>query len=138
VENIDYLTVADIIAIYERAMLESDQVPAALVREDALQRAVHHPRNLAWYQAATLGEQAVDLALELALAHAWVDGNKRVSMRSFEVFLELNGIHIPDADYRPFTDAFVATVGAKPEDRLEYVGLHVDMVQRWIDQSEDT
>jgi death-on-curing protein len=132
VDDIDYLTVADVIAIYERAMLESDQSPAALVREDALQRAVHHPRVLAYYEKATLAEQAVDFALELALAHAWVDGNKRVSFRSFEVFLELNGVAIPDDGYREFADAFISVVGAKPEDRPALAGELIEMVQGWM------
>jgi death-on-curing protein len=130
--DIDYLTVADVMAIYERAMQESDQAPAPLVREDALQRAVHHPRNIAWYQGADLAEQAADLALEIALAHAWVDGNKRVSVRAFEVFLELNGVVIPDSGYQLFADEFLAVVGAKPEDRSGLVGGLVAMVHGWM------
>ena len=130
--EIDYLTVADVMAIYEQAMRESDQAPAPLVREDALQRAVHHPRNLAWYQGADLAEQAVDLALEIALAHAWVDGNKRVSVRAFEVFLALNGVSIPDTDYRRFADHFLVVVGAKPEDRAQFIAPLVAMVHHWM------
>jgi len=133
--EIDYLTVADVMAIYEWAMRESGQEPAPLVREDALQRAVHHPRNLAWYRGAGLAEQGVDLAMEIALAHAWVDGNKRVSVRAFEVFLGLNGVDIPDADYRLFADEFVAVVGAKPDERAALVGGLVDMVSRWVAKS---
>ncbi|MEJ7837640.1 MAG: Fic family protein [Thermomicrobiales bacterium] len=131
--DLNYLTVADVIAIYDRVMLESDQMPAALVREDALQRAVHHPRVLAHYEGASLAAQAVDLALELALAHAWVDGNKRISVRSFEVFLELNHVATPDADRKQFIDDFIDVVGAKPEERSELLGGLIGMVQRWVD-----
>ena len=64
-DAIRYLTVADTIALYEEAMSQSGQVSAPLVREGDLQRALHHPRNLGYYQGATLAEQAVDLAIEL-------------------------------------------------------------------------
>jgi prophage maintenance system killer protein len=131
--DIRYLTVAQVIALYDEAMAESGQEPAPLVREDALQRALHHPRNLAYYEGAGLEEQAVDLALELALAHAWVDGNKRISVFAFRVFLHLNDVRIPNGGpFLEFAKAFIAVVGAKPEDRPALAGELIEMAQGWM------
>jgi death-on-curing protein len=132
-----YLTVAEAIALYDEAMAESGQPSAPLVREDALQRALHHPRNLAYYEDAGLAEQAVDLALEIALAHAWVDGNKRISVYCFRIFLQANGLATPDrAALLEFAKAFVETVGAKPEDRATLIADLVELVQSWIDSGD--
>jgi prophage maintenance system killer protein len=138
-DSIRYLTVAQTMALYDEAMAESGQSPAPLVRENDLQRALHHPRTIGYYEGAGLAAQAVDLALEIALAHAWVDGNKRIAVFAFRVFLRLNGVSIPAGGaYLEFAKQIVATVGAKPEDRVEHVGRLVDMVQQWNDQSKDT
>lgn len=131
--GISYLSVADVIAIHEVAMRESEQSPAPLVREEALQSAVHHPRNLAWYSGAGLAEQVVEFLMHVAMAHAFVDGNKRTAVRSAEVFLELNGMSIPDAEtYLRFADNLVEWIAASPEDRPRIQEVLITLVESWI------
>lgn len=132
--EIRYLTLAQVVALHEQAMLLAGQQPAALVREGDLDRAVHHPRVLAWYQGASLAEQAVDLAMEIGLAHAWVDGNKRTAVISLFVFLKANGVGVIESEFRrTFSDAFVATIGAKPEERASHIEGLVRMVESWME-----
>jgi death on curing protein len=129
---IDYLSVADVIGIYDVAMRESGHQPEALIREDALASAVHHPRTLGYYEGADLIEQAVDLLARIALAHAWVDGNKRVAARSFEVFLALNGVRIPSVEeYLHAADALIAYVAASGDERETIARTLIDRVRRW-------
>lgn len=131
--GISYLSVADVIAIHEVAMRESEQSPAPLVREEALQSAVHHPRNLAWYSGAGLAEQVVEFLMHVAMAHAFVDGNKRTAVRSAEVFLELNGVSIPDAEtYLRFADNLVEWIAASPENRPRIQEELITLVESWI------
>lgn len=127
-----YLSVADVMAIHDVAMDESDQLPTALVREGALQSAVHHPRNLAWYEQADLAEQAVEFMIHVAMAHAFVDGNKRTAVRSTEVFLKLNGVSIPDYQvYIRFADLLVSWIAA-PEDKRPKIGRDlIGLVESW-------
>ena len=117
-ESIAYLTVGDIIALYDLAMQASGQAPGALVREDALHSAVHHPRNLAWYEDASLAEQAVELMVHIAMAHAWVDGNKRIAALSLYMFLGQNGVIVPSEDeYHTVANLLVTWLAALPENR---------------------
>jgi death-on-curing protein len=123
-----YLTVGDVIALYDLAMQASGQSPTPLVREDALHSAVHHPRNLAWYEDASLAEQAVELMLHVALAHAWVDGNKRIATLALYMFLGRNGVTVPNEDeYRAVADLLVSWLAASPEERP---GIRDDLMQR--------
>jgi len=131
--DIRYLSVADVVALHEVAMTESDQSPTALVREDALQSAVHHPRNLGWYAQATLSEQVVEFMIHIAMAHPFVDGNKRTAVRSAEVFLELNGVSIPDHEaYRRFADLLVGWIAAATEQRPAVHDELVALVDSWV------
>ena len=127
-----YLSVADVIAIHEVAMMESDQSPTALVREDALRSAVHHPRNLAWCAQATLAEQVVEFMIHIAMAPAFVDGNKRTAVRSAEVFLELKDVSIPEyKSYIRFADLLIAWIAA-PENRDDIQGELISLVDSWM------
>jgi prophage maintenance system killer protein len=136
VSQAHFLSLAEILALYDEAMALSDQPRAALVRPDDLDRAVHHPRVLAWYESATLAELAVDVGLEIALAHAFVDGNKRLAALATLTFLDRNHVRVPlDTFLSDYADAFVATVGALPNERLAHASALVEMVQRWVDAS---
>lgn len=131
--DIQYLTVADVIALYEVAMRESGQRPDALDREDALQSAVHHPRNLGYYQDAGLAEQAVELMLHIAAAHAWVDGNKRVATMSLYAFLASNGVTAPsEPAFRTAADLMVAWLAAPAEGRPDIRDELIRLVESWM------
>jgi death-on-curing family protein len=131
-ESIVYLSVADVISLYDLAMQASGQAPAPLVREDALHSAVHHPRNLGYYEGASLPEQAVELMVRIAAAHAWVDGNKRIATLSLYMFLGLNGTTVPSEDeYRSVADLLVAWLAASPEERTTIREAMVQRVASW-------
>lgn len=131
--GIRYLSTADVIAIHEVAMRESDQSPTALVREDALQSAVHHPRNLGWYAQAELAEQVVEFMIHIAMAHAFIDGNKRTAVRSAEVFLELNGVSIPAYnDYIQFADLLVSWIAAPHDERSAIKEALITLANSWM------
>ncbi len=96
--TIRYLAVAHVIGLYFEAMRLAGEQPAALVRPEALESAVHRPRAAAYYAEANLVEQAVELGEGIALAHPWVDGNKRCAFVSMITFLEHNGVPVPNSD----------------------------------------
>jgi death on curing protein len=88
---IRYLTVADIIAI-NGEMLRAMQGDTLGVRDEGLlESAALRPRMAAHYEGADLAGQAATLIAGIALAHAFVDGNKRTALLAGVVFLELNG-----------------------------------------------
>lgn len=130
--SINYVTVAHVVGIYDAAMQESGHPPAALLREVALDGAVHHPRQLGYYEGADLIEQAVDLMARIALAHAWADGNTRVAVHAFEVFLALNGIRSPSSEAYVFiADALVAFKTGDSEERATMAGDLVARIRAW-------
>jgi death-on-curing protein len=131
--DIECLTVADVIALYDVAMEESGQPPSALVREEALQSAVHHPRNLGYYQNAGLAEQAVELMVHIVSAHPWVDGNKRASAIAFYAFLAKNGVRVPDEDaFRTAADRLVGWLSASSEERNAIRQEMISLVNSWM------
>jgi death-on-curing protein len=88
-----YLSVMDALAINERIMHEAGGV--SLLRESgALEGALMRPQVAAHYQDADLATQAALLIAGIALAHAFVDGNKRTALVAGAVFLQLNGFVI--------------------------------------------
>ncbi|MBA2278706.1 MAG: type II toxin-antitoxin system death-on-curing family toxin [Chloroflexia bacterium] len=132
--TVEYLSVADMMAIYYAVMEEMGERPAALVREAALESAVHRPRAAAYYAEASLAEQAVELGIGIALAHPWVDGNKRCAFRSMMAFLSLNGVEVP----RPRAEAYLAVarqleqiVAASGTNRDERTRLLIDELSGW-------
>ena len=93
-----YLSVAHVIGLYYEAMRLAGEEPAALVRPEALESAIHRPRAAAYYGEVTLVEQAAELGEGIALAHPWVDGNKRCAFVSMITFLEHNGVPVPSPE----------------------------------------
>ncbi|MCA9834538.1 MAG: Fic family protein [Thermomicrobiales bacterium] len=97
-EQLRFLTVMDIVALHEAAMEMSDQPATALVRPESLESAVAQTKQLAWYMNAEAPELSVHLATRIALAHPWVDGNKRTASLAGVHFAAINGARDPDAD----------------------------------------
>jgi death on curing protein len=133
-ETTHFLSVAHVIGLYFEAMRLAGERPAALVRPEVLKSAVHRPRAAAYYGGATLIEQAVELAEGIALAHPWVDGNKRCAFISMVTFLERNGVSVPDPDDErylhvaaPLVD-LVAATGDQRETRKQAL---VDELNGW-------
>jgi death-on-curing protein len=87
---IQYLTVLDVIAM-NGAIMERMGGESILRDEAALESAVMRPQMAAHYAEADLAEQAATLMAGVALAHAFVDGNKRTALAAGTTFLILNG-----------------------------------------------
>lgn len=62
--------------------------------EGALESAVMRPQMTAYYEQADLIEQAATLMAGIALAHAFLDGNKRTSLVAGVSFLLVNGMQV--------------------------------------------
>ena len=135
-DNIRFLTVADIIALHEIAMDMSDQPRAALVREDALESATHQAKNAAWYMGAGAAEISVYLATHIALAHPWVDGNKRSATMAGIQFALYNGAEDPTPEAMiAFADLLLKYIEADHEDRQGVFGEFVQFVEGWFGAS---
>lgn len=71
--------------------MERTGAPALLRDEGALAGALARPQMVARYEAADIVTQAVVLMMGVALAHAFVDGNKRTAFMTGRAFLLRNG-----------------------------------------------
>lgn len=89
-EDTRYLSLADVIALHHAVMERSGYAPAPLRSEPLLDSAVQRPRTAAYYEEADLIRQAALLAVGIAQAQAFLDGNKRTAYAALDVFLRLN------------------------------------------------
>lgn len=65
---------------------------AGLRDRGVLESALDRPRNKWAYEGAGLAELGAAYAYGLAMGHAFVDGNKRISFLTMVTFLTLNGL----------------------------------------------
>ncbi len=86
-----HLTVLDVIAMHEE-LIEQTGGATGLRDEGALESAVMRPQMAAYYEEADLVTQAVLLISGIALAHAFVDGNKRTALAAGDTFLQINSL----------------------------------------------
>src|ERR671935_3001348 len=112
-----YLTVMDAIGLHARMMIAMGAAPAALRNEGALESALMRPQMAAHYESADLGTQAALLIAGIALAHPFVDGNKRTAFLCGVVFLQLNGLWL-DAPGTEAGEELVAVL-TRPDAREE-------------------
>lgn len=132
-EQIRFLTVQQIIALHKAAMEMTGEGPAGLVREEALESASHQAKNAAWYLGAAVPEIAVHLTTHIALAHPWVDGNKRTSVMAGVQFLLINGAHDPSvAEVTEFADLLLKYIEADHDDRDAVFADFVTFVKTWF------
>jgi death on curing protein len=75
VSSVIYLSADEVWAINEQVLRGSGGI-AGLRDRGALESAVARPQTRAFYEEADLIDQAATLIVGLALAHAFVDGNK--------------------------------------------------------------
>jgi death-on-curing protein len=87
-----YLSLAEVVAIHERALRSLGVAPNPLRDEGLLESAVMRPRMAAYYEAADLIRQAALLAAGISRAQAFLDGNKRTAYLAMNAFLRLNGL----------------------------------------------
>ena len=88
-----YLSAMDSVSLNQQILQEEHQ--ESTVRDAGLlEGAVMRPQMAAHYEEADLIAQAALLIQGIALAHAFVDGNKRTALAAGTVFLDLNGVFI--------------------------------------------
>lgn len=85
-----YLVVLDVMAMNEEIMRRAGST-SVLGNEGALESALMRPQMAAHYEGADLVTQAALLISGIALAHAFLDGNKRTALAAGTTFLFLNG-----------------------------------------------
>lgn len=87
-----YLSLADVIVIHERAMRSLGAAPNPLRDEGLLESAVMRPQMAAYYEDADLVRQAALLGVGISQAQAFLDGNKRTAYLALNTFLRMNGL----------------------------------------------
>lgn len=98
----------DVLGINEFVMAQEGQ--QSLLREvGGLESAMMRPQMAAHYEEADLARQTALLVSGIALAHAFIDGNKRTAILAGEMFVDLNG-HIMDYGPLEFADAILTLV----------------------------
>ena len=120
-----YLTLEDVLGINEFVMAQQGQ--QSLLRDvGSLESAMMRPQMAANYENADLARQTVLIVSGIALAHAFVDGNKRTAIMAGEMFLDLNGYIL---DHKPleFANAILALVN-----RTESLEAVTDRFVAWI------
>ena len=90
-DRYEYLTAGNVLALHEAIMRDTGEAAALLRDVGLLESAVMRPQMAAHYENADLVTQAAYLVAGIALAHPFVDGNKRTAMLAGEAFLRLNG-----------------------------------------------
>lgn len=110
----EYLDALDVISLHPAA-LEHGGGATGVRDAAALEAAVARPRMAAFYEDRDLVGQGILLLTGLALAHPFVDGNKRVALLTTLTFWELNGLTL-SGDARELAERFVEFVAAD-EDR---------------------
>lgn len=82
-------TKAEILALHDRSLREHGG-SAGIRDEGILESALVAAQNRVWYEGADLVACAATYAYHLAMAHAFIDGNKRVAAAATETFLVAN------------------------------------------------
>ena len=85
-----YLAVLDVVAMNE-AILRQYGNSSLLRDQGILESAMMRPQMAAHYEEADLVTQTALLIAGIALAHAFLDGNKRTALAAGTTFLHLNG-----------------------------------------------
>lgn len=89
--EIVYLSLADVVALHALVMVRTGAARSPLRAEGVLESAVMRPQMAAHYEGADLIRQAALLAVGIAQAQAFLDGNKRTAFAACDVFLRMNG-----------------------------------------------
>jgi death-on-curing protein len=121
-----YLTYLDVAALHDRILQELGFPPAALRDVGRLESAVMRPRMAETYEDADLVRQAALLAIGIAQAQAFMDGNKRTAYASLRVFLRINGVRYTG---RPIELAEALITVAERQDSLNAA---TDRFESWL------
>jgi death-on-curing protein len=86
-----YLSLADVIAIHQFILAKMGSRPFPLRDEGLLESALLRAQMAAYYEDADVIRQSALLAVGIAQAQAFIDGNKRTAFGTADAFLRLNG-----------------------------------------------
>lgn len=93
-QQLPELTVDLVVAIHTGIMQESGDAPALLLDPGKLESALRRPAMAYHYEQADLAQQVTVLIEGVAIAHAFLDGNKRTATATGEFVLRLLGWRI--------------------------------------------
>lgn len=120
-----YVTAAEVQYINEEALAQDGQ-QSLLLDAGKLESAIMRPQMAANYEGANLARQTALLVSGIALAHAFVDGNKRTALLAGRLFLRLNGYTL-ERDPLEFANAILALVN-----RTDSLEAATDRLTTWI------
>jgi len=124
---VNYLTLPEVLAVNERVMALDGQ--QSLLRDQgSLDGALKRPQMAAYYEQANLPRQVALLVSGIALAHAFVDGNKRTALLAGTMFLDVNGYTL---DTQPLEFAKQILAFLNRSDSLEAA---TDWLEMWMQQ----
>jgi death-on-curing protein len=110
----------DVLTTHARLIEETGGSPG-IRDEDLLESAIAAAENRNSYEDADLAACAATYAYHLTLAHAFVDGNKRIAAAVAETFLESNGSQLEMTDdeiVRLFLDIAAGVLSREEVERL--------------------
>lgn len=108
------------------ALLAKEGNTALLRDPGALESAVMRPQTSAHYEQADLITQAALLIAGVALAHPFLDGNKRTALAAGATFLDLNGMQVT-SDGEEFGHQIEALVVSQEDERIA-----TDVLASWL------
>ena len=107
--GVRYVTIDDVISYHAAIYRSEGLAPAPLIALGKLESAVLRPESAAFGAEffPTLAEKAAALIQGIAIAHPFLDGNKRAAAAAMLLFLELNGVAV-DIDQGLLYDFVIA------------------------------
>lgn len=113
-----FLRKGDILELHRR-LLDEHGGTEGLLSEGALESALIAAENRRWYEEADAAACAATYAYHLTMAHAFLDGNKRVGAAAMEVFLLANGFELTADDDEIYEWIMSIASGSKPREAVE-------------------
>ena len=113
-----FLRKSDVLAMHARAIREHGGA-SGLRDEAALESAIVAAENRRAYEGAGLAECASAYAYHLTLAHAFVDGNKRVGAIAGVAFVFANGGELDTDDDELAAMIFAIAAGSVQRDAVD-------------------
>ncbi len=118
-----------ILSLHEMHIAEHGGLPG-LRDPGGLESALARAANLLAYGEPDMAELAAAMAWGLIRNHPFNDGNKRTSLVTMELFLELNGLALEADDAECVTMFFRLAEGVVPEGELaEWIRAHAQPIR---------
>jgi len=106
-----------LIAVHDEQLLEHGG-PSGIKDRGLFESALARAQNLAAYEEPDAAALAAAYGFGLAKNHAFVDGNKRISLIAIELFLDLNGYELDVDDAQAVLAILSVASSAFSEDDL--------------------